>query len=872
MAPGRKVANMSDYVLPAVKSVRHWAGQWIWVKGEAKPRHFYLYARRAFELAGPVRSALLRVTAADRYVLYINGVYVGRGPARSDPRRKSYDTYQVAQHLAPGANVVAIRAYHYGTPARGGEGWGGWSGNAYSVGERAGLWAQLDLELADGQSGVIATDQAWRVQPARSWRRDVELVNSLVGWTEVYDASADPVDWFAPDFDDSAWRCAWVLPPDEMEWTLLEERETPLLEEREAFPSRLVTVGEVIDLGNRRQSDIPGLLDTEPHFPLEHARAENAAAVLVGDGSAAQLQGRFAHEHGIRAPYLILDFGRQLFGFPRVRLRAKKGAILDMTYAQQLIGGRIPAALRYGDRYIARDGEQTWEVAEYKQFRYLHLTVRSTFDPVEVESISINEYLYPVERRGRFESSDPLLNSLWRACADTAYLNFEDTLVHEGYRERAIFNTGDGSHIMHMAFAGFGALPLTDRFLRLVPFSGRGDGMLQMVYPPENPQRYVVSSFLLQWSSRVREHYLFTGREPVLRELYRSVPPQIDWYEPHRDTMGLLRDLPLQNTIDWTPNDLRGASFIFNALYVKGLEDAAWLADRVGDPADAVRWRRIASEVRATARREFWDEQQELFADSHFEGGPTGVFSDLANAYAILYGIAAPEQSDRIASRLTRGVPGLVEATPLFYGFVFDALMSAGYCAEALELTRRRFRPMLEAADPPTIWELWHPFTGGHRIVDSSGRERIDQENRVRPMPVRSLAHTGGVLAGYVLSTRVLGVMPTAPGFAQCRIHPRLGDLAWARGCFPSCRGDILVECRRGGEHTRLEIEIPQGVEAEVVLDRQPGRDAVLVHNGRTVDLRDSGAAAEQGVTVATATVHVRAGAGTHALHLNGGS
>ena len=110
MAPGRKVANMSDYALPAVKSVRHWAGQWIWVKGEAKPRHFYLYARRAFELAAPARSALLRVTAADRYVLYINGVYVGRGPARSDPRRKSYDTYQVAQHLAPGANVVAIRA------------------------------------------------------------------------------------------------------------------------------------------------------------------------------------------------------------------------------------------------------------------------------------------------------------------------------------------------------------------------------------------------------------------------------------------------------------------------------------------------------------------------------------------------------------------------------------------------------------------------------------------------------------------------------------------------------------------------------------------------------------------------------------------
>jgi hypothetical protein len=42
--------------------------------------------------------------------------------------------------------------------------------------------------------------------------------------------------------------------------------------------------------------------------------------------------------------------------------------MLDMTYGQQLLGGRIPPALRYGDRYIARQGEQTWELAEYKQF------------------------------------------------------------------------------------------------------------------------------------------------------------------------------------------------------------------------------------------------------------------------------------------------------------------------------------------------------------------------------------------------------------------------------------------------------------------------------------------------------------------------
>ena len=75
------------------------AGVWIWCQGDPKPYHFYLYARRCFTLAQQPSRARLHVTASDRYVLYVNGAYMGRGPARSDPRRKSYDTYDVASRL-----------------------------------------------------------------------------------------------------------------------------------------------------------------------------------------------------------------------------------------------------------------------------------------------------------------------------------------------------------------------------------------------------------------------------------------------------------------------------------------------------------------------------------------------------------------------------------------------------------------------------------------------------------------------------------------------------------------------------------------------------------------------------------------------------
>jgi hypothetical protein len=47
--------------------------------------------RRTFEVAEVPTQAPLRITADSRYVLWVNGFGVGRGPIRSQPRRLRYD-------------------------------------------------------------------------------------------------------------------------------------------------------------------------------------------------------------------------------------------------------------------------------------------------------------------------------------------------------------------------------------------------------------------------------------------------------------------------------------------------------------------------------------------------------------------------------------------------------------------------------------------------------------------------------------------------------------------------------------------------------------------------------------------------------------
>ena len=108
--------------------------------------------------------------------------------------------------------------------------------------------------------------------------------------------------------------------------------------------------------------------------------------------------------------------------------------------------------------------------------------------------------------------------------------------------------------------------------------------------------------------------------------------------------------------------------------------------------------------------------------------------------------------------------------------------------------------------------------------------EEFDERSAPDSVPGGTCCHswTGGPVV--ILGSEILGVWPTAPGFAKVRIRPRWGGLEHARGVVPTPRGPIAVAWDR--RKKQLEVDLPE-LEAELdVWSEEPSRRQRKVLSG----------------------------------------
>jgi len=212
-----------------------WSASWIWGSGEASPRNEWHCFRRSFTVPETGGTARLHISADSRYVLFVNGNRIGRGPVRSWPSEQFYDTYELGGHIRPGVNTIAVLVMHWGVA------------NFYYLLGRGGLIAELEWEEA-GAFDRAATGTSWRTKRLEAQTSAAPRMACQQAFAEVYDAGKWDDEWTLPGYDDDGWEQATVIGEagsDALPWKSLVPRDIPFLTEEKIYPARILGLRRV---------------------------------------------------------------------------------------------------------------------------------------------------------------------------------------------------------------------------------------------------------------------------------------------------------------------------------------------------------------------------------------------------------------------------------------------------------------------------------------------------------------------------------------------------------------------------------------------------------------------------------------------------
>ena len=497
---------------------------------------------------------------------------------------------------------------------------------------------------------------------------------------------------------------------------------------------------------------------------------------------------------------------------------APEGTIVDLAAAEHLddAGRLAPIGQHAGWRYVCvGSGRESFESFEVIGARYFHIAVRrpsSEDGPATRVDLAVHDRHRPRPPGPLFECSDPEIERIHRIGLRTVDLCALDAYVDCPSREQRAW-TGD-SVVHQMVDLVNNPDWSMARWHPQLAAAPRPDGMLPMAPASDftADDRTFIPDWSLHWIRSLHNLFRYDGDRDLIAELLPVAERTLRWFETYLHDDGLLHDVTGWVLLDWASVYSSGCSSTLNALWARGLEDVADMAEWLGNPGTAA-WARARRAAVADAFDVFWDDRRHVYVDHVVNGRRQAVAAQHGGAAALAAGIVPAERVPLVVDRLIDGsrlirhswvmdsvtVEGgssgfvhlvlgypeptwdveeqMVECEPFFRYVLHDGLARAGRADLIVELCRD-WAVFVDRGE--TTWpECW---TGGTRCHGWSSTPSRDL-----------IVHT-------------LGISPAQPGYASVRVSPALGGLGWARATVPTPHGPITVEAHADG---RLEIDSP---------------------------------------------------------------
>lgn len=566
----------------------------------------HILFRRRFTLESRPDKAEVFISADDYYKLYINGEFVSQGPAPAYPQKYGYNVVDVTRFLKKGENILAVHTLYQGLINR------VW----VSGDNRHGLICDL---VADGEV-VLKSDESFLTH-----RHGAYTPTGTFGYStqfaERFDSSADEIDFYRPDFDDSAWENA-------------KKR-------------------EYTDYGLVLQPTSSLVFESVSPVSIQHS-----------------------------ANTMIIDFGSCYVGYLKVKAKGKKGDKITVRCAQELCDdGSIRYKLRancvYEEEWLLSGKEEpdVLDWFDYKAFRYVSLCVP---DGAEIEDVKLIARHYPFELKAEMRpeyKNDRKLKAVWELCVRTQHYGVQEVIQDCMEREKG-FYVGDGCYT---ALANM-LLTKDDSIVRKLIDDAFTSTFITpgMVTCLDCSVMQEIAEYPLMLISLILWHYRLCGDREYLERNYNGVCRLLESYRKDYEKNGLLCELDKWCVVEWPWNFRDGYDVdiaegkvchephvAINAYYIEAVRCANKMADILGEKPY-----RDEKPLVTAFTQAFYDEKRHRFTDSVV----SEHVSYIGNVLPFAFGLCPDgECFEGILDWINeRGVTGVsfFGAFPMMYGVV----------------------------------------------------------------------------------------------------------------------------------------------------------------------------------------------------------
>lgn len=435
------------------------------------------------------------------------------------------------------------------------------------------------------------------------------------------------------------------------------------------------------------------------------------------------------------------------------------------------------------------------------------------------------------ETASSFDSSDEVLNQVWDLCKYSMKATSFCGYYVDGDRERIPYEADAYiNQLSHYAVdAEYGL--------------ARGS-MKHLLFNPTWPTEWSLYNILMAWYD-----YLYTGDNRFILKYYDEL--KIKTLMDLSDETGLISTLTgkqteaffkklhknhwgknnnLRDIVDWPqgtppggydnldhfigtekehPGENDGYVYqtynaVVNALYYGALKIMVNIAKDLNKSDDVALYNDQAERLKVAFLETFQDSSNGLIND----GEDTSHKSQHANMFALTFGLIPEKDVKNVVDFISEK-----KMSCSVYGsqILLEGLFDHGGDQHAIGLmaakTERSWYNMIRYGSTITM-EAW----------DKRYKPNLD------------LNHAWGGAPSNIIVRKMMGVEPISPGAQHIKIHPKIGELEFARLKTSFINGSVAVECKQTENKYSLKLEIPGGVVADIKIPASKGSKSLFVN------------------------------------------